>query len=207
MPNQEQPSEEAAGSEQDIPGMPGDGRRRRAPGIRIKARRRQPATVPWKTEEWAHVVAGTANMRSEPDHALASDLCASVRLAGPGDLLGSPVGCRCKTPIAAPPAGSNPRRSGPVQGQTARAGYGGYPPGQAIPTGATRMRATPYPPPWGRRPARTVFARDFGNFLGRVSRPASSIQVITAARRHGYRHAYAGCRGCEPPAVGWALMP
>ena len=41
----------------------------------------------------------------------AAGLCAARGLAGAGDLRASRAGCRCRTPIAARRAGSNPRRS------------------------------------------------------------------------------------------------
>ena len=161
-PNQDwQPSEEAAGSEQDIPGMPGDGPEE-GPWYQDQAGAQPDG--PMEDEEWAHVVAGTANMRSEPDlrspliYALPSGWQVRVVSRSPGwvqvqDANSGAAGWVEATAI------------GPGPGPNARAGYGGYPPGPGDPHRRYADEGYAYPPPWERRRERRG---DFGNFLGRV---------------------------------------
>ena len=156
-----QPSDEASDSSQDIPGMPGD-IQTQAPWDRDQAGM-QPDD-PMEVEEWAHVVAGTANMRSEPDlqspliYALPAGWQVRVISRQPGwvqvqDANSGAAGWVEATAIA------------PGPGRNAHPGYGAYPPRPGDPYRRYADDGYGYPPPWERRRER---GGEFADFLRRA---------------------------------------
>jgi len=117
-----------------------------------------------ETEEWASVVAGTADMRSEPDlrspmiYALPSGWHVRVISRQPGwvqvqDAHSGAAGWVESTALA------------PSNGPSGRAGYGGYRPGYGDPYGPPPRYADEGPYPW-QGPRRRV--GEFGDFLRRA---------------------------------------
>jgi len=121
---------------------------------------------PMEEEEWAHVVAGTADMRSEPDlrspliYALPSGWQVRVISREPGwvqvqDANSGASGWVEATAIA------------PGAGPNARPGYGNYPRHPGDPYRRYADEAYPYPPPWQRRapgPFADFLRRALGGF-------------------------------------------
>lgn len=156
-----QPSDEASDSTQDVPGMPGEDQEE-GPWYQDQAGMQPDG--PMEAEEWAHVIAGTANMRSEPSlqsqliYALPAGWQVRVISRAPGwvqvqDANSGAAGWVEATALA------------PGGGPDAGGGHGAYPPRPGDPYRRYADERYPYPPPWERRRERRG---DFGNFLGRV---------------------------------------
>jgi hypothetical protein len=164
-PNQDwQPADETSDTaSQDVPGMPGDGPEE-GPWYQDQAGAQPDG--PMEAEEWAHVVAGTANMRSEPDlrspliYALPSGWQVRVISRSPGWVQVQDANSGAAGWVEATAIGPGAGPQGPA------AGYGRHPRGPYGPGSYPQYADEGYPPPpWERRRERRG---DFGAFLGRV---------------------------------------
>lgn len=160
-PNRES-SAEVAASPEDEAAMPRGEDASQAPWDQDRAAAQGGAQDPMGDEEWAHVIAGTADMRSEPSldsqliYALPAGWQVRVisREAGWVQVQDANSGASgwVEATAIAPGGGPNPR-----------AGYGAYPPRPGDPYSRYADQVYPYgPPPWERRRGQ------FADFLRRA---------------------------------------
>ena len=158
----QKPADEAAESPREEAGLPQDEEPWQAPDDQDQAGMQGPGENAIEDEEWAHVIAGTADMRSEPSldspliYALPSGWQVRVISREPGwvqvqDANSGASGWVEATAIA------------PGAGPNAHPGYGAYPPRPGDPYRRYADEGYPYgPPPWQRRRG------EFGDFLRRM---------------------------------------
>jgi hypothetical protein len=159
--NQE-PADQPAALPPDEAGMPQGEEPWQVPNDQDQAGMQGPGENAMETEEWAHVIAGTADMRSEPSldspliYALPSGWQVRVISRERGwvqvqDANSGAAGWVEATAIA------------PGAGPNAHPGYGAYPPRPGDPYRRYADEGYPYgPPPWQRRRGQ------FGDFLNRM---------------------------------------
>ncbi len=153
-----QPSEEDSNAYPDA-AMPGDGQEER-PWYEDQAGA-QPDD-PMEQEEWAHVVAGTADMRSEPD--LRSPLIYALPSGWQVRVISRQGGwVQVQDANSGASGWVDASAIAPGAGPNARPGYGGYPPRPGDPYRRYADEGYPYPPPWQQRRR-----GEFGDFVRRM---------------------------------------